>query len=42
MFFLLLLFAEGVRDIKKDFKRCRCGDRRIDRFDCWLWDFLAG
>ena len=26
MFFLLSLFAEGVRDIEKDFKRyfCRC------------------
>ena len=42
MFFLLSLFAEGVRDIEKDFKRCRCGDRRADRFDRWLWDFHAG
>lgn len=41
MFFLLSLFAEGVRDIEKDFKRYRCDDRRADRFDRWLWDFHA-
>ncbi len=33
MFFLLSLFAGGVRDIEKDFKRYRCGDCRADRFD---------
>ena len=33
MFFLLLFFAEGVRDIEKDCKRYRCDDRRADRVD---------